>query len=400
MPRRRILQVFNRYLHTGGEEKSVDRIHRHASLDHDIERCFFESSEWKEPRGPGPLGQLRRTWYNPGSARQLRQRIDEFKPDALLFHNVFPVGSPSLFHVAQQLGVPVIYYIHNFRPFSIGGSLYAGGEIVHEALHGNYWREVKFGVWQGSILKSAVMAVVLMRLHRSGWLRSVKAWVGISEFVRDRLIEAGVNLSDAFALRHSWDAMTAPPIGEDAHAYLYLGRLVDVKGVVLLLDAWHEIAAKLGAAAPELWIGGEGPLEAKVREAATRNPKIQFHGLVDGTQKRELIRRCRAMIAPSIWYEPLGLVTYEAYDFCKPMLAAESGGLMETVVPGVTGDLFKRGDKTALVDAVLRFESLSDHDRKTRGQTGRQWLLENTNVSAWRERFSEIVEHAVGPHSL
>ncbi len=45
------------------------------------------------------------------------------------------------------------------------------------------------------------------------------------------------------------------------------------------------------------------------------------------------------MLAPSVWWEPLGLVTYEAYDYGKPMLAARSGGLSETVVAGLTGFL-------------------------------------------------------------
>ncbi len=171
----RILQVFNRYVHMGGEEKSVDRIYRHLSEEHEMGRCFFESRDWMGENALGKFGQLRRTFYNPESRAGFERACSEFKPDLALFHNAFPVGSPSLYHAAKLRGLPVIHYVHNFRPFSVGGTLYAKGQFMEEALRGNYLREVRTGAWQGSVLKSAVMALVLKRLHRSGWLDCVKA---------------------------------------------------------------------------------------------------------------------------------------------------------------------------------------------------------------------------------
>ena len=60
----RMVQVFNRYLFSGGEEKSVDRIYNHLSSEHQMSRCFFESAEWKREGAPGLAGQLRRLFYN------------------------------------------------------------------------------------------------------------------------------------------------------------------------------------------------------------------------------------------------------------------------------------------------------------------------------------------------
>jgi hypothetical protein len=136
----RILQVFNRYLHMGGEEKSVDRIYAHLGREHEMERCFFESRDWIGAGAPGKLTQLRRTLYNHDSRAQFEKVCDTFRPDVALFHNVFPVGSPSLYHAAKLRGLPVIQYVHNFRPLSVGGTLYASGQFLEESLHGNYWR--------------------------------------------------------------------------------------------------------------------------------------------------------------------------------------------------------------------------------------------------------------------
>ena len=36
---------------------------------------------------------------------------------------------------------------------------------------------------------------------------------------------------------------------------------------------------------------------------------IEYRGKVGGEEKDELLRRCRGLVAPSVWWEPLGLVT-------------------------------------------------------------------------------------------
>ncbi len=393
----RILQVFNRYVHMGGEEKSVDRIYRHLSERHEMARCFFESRDWLGDGAPGKFGQLRRTFYNPESRDRFEKAVSKFKPDVALFHNPYPVGSPSLYHAAHRLRLPVIQYMHNFRPFSISGTLYANGIFPEEALRGDYRREVKAGVWQGSRLKSAIMAMVLKRLHRSGRLRSVKAWVCISEFLKEKLVQgAGLARERVFALRHSWDAMAEPTVSDDKGYYLFLARLVDVKGVSMLLKAWEVLGQKLGPATPELWIGGEGPLEDEVRQAAARHGRIHHLGLVEGSQKVEVLRHCRAMLAPSLWWEPLGLVTYEAYDYAKPMLAAASGGLTETVIDGRTGFLHEPGDVDALVECVLKTEAMKPEERHVMGFAGRDWLMENTSVPKWQDKFEVVLRRASG----
>jgi glycosyltransferase involved in cell wall biosynthesis len=395
MARRRILQVFNRYLFMGGEEKSVDRIYDHLGREHEMARCFYDSREWTGAGAPSKLSQLRRTFYNVESCARFAKAVADFKPDSVLFHNIYPVGSPSLYHAALQLGVPVIQYVHNFRPLSVGGTLYVNGQLTPESLKGNYWREIKGGAWQGSVLKSAIFALLLKRLHRSGWLRSVKAWVCISDFIRERFIEAGLEPSEVHSLRHSWDAMPLPPDARDEGYHLFLGRLVEQKGIRTLLDAWHKLETELGTKTPKLRIAGEGPLEGVVRDAAARSANISYLGVIDGVKKREEIANCRTMLAPSTWWEPLGLVAYEAYDSAKPMLAAASGGLSETVIQGVTGLLHAPGNAEALARDIMTVESMTAERRAAIGAAGRSWLLQNTRREDWLQRFDSILDSVV-----
>jgi glycosyltransferase involved in cell wall biosynthesis len=391
----KVLQVFNRYLAPGGEEKSVDRIHQHVSAHHEVSRCFFDSADWKSATAPGPLRQAKLLFGNPDSATQFEQCLTQHQPDAALFHNLYPIGSPWLYRSALQKKLPVVQYLHNFRPFSPGGTLFAKGRLMPDALRGRYLPEILSGAWQGSVIKTALFALMLRKLHRSGWLASVQHWIAISDFMRHQLIQSGLAADRIHTLRHSWDAMPQPPPPTDDGSYLYLGRLVEEKGLTPLIAAWHQLYQKSGLATPKLKIAGEGPLSAAVLRAQQENPQIQALGQVDGATKSQLLQQCRALMVPSIWWEPLGIVVYEAYDHQKPVLAARSGGLTETVLPEQTGLLHTPGSVSEIVQQVLACEAMSADQRETMGRAGRAWLLRETRVDHWQQRFDEILNRAI-----
>lgn len=387
-----ILQVFNRYLFPGGEEKSVDRIYNHLSTRHAMSRCFFESAEWQREGAPGKAGQVKRLFYHAEARARFETALDESGAEVALFHNIYPVGSPSLYRAALKRQVPVVQYLHNFRPFSVGGTLFVNGKVCEDSLRGDYLPEVLAGAWQGSVVKSAVYALMLKLLHASGWLKSVKAWIAISDFMREQIVNAGwIAPERIHTLRHSWDTLSSTPRTDDAGYYLFLGRLVPEKGVVVLLDAWDQLRAQLGDKTPPLHIAGEGPQESLVHERMRTNPFVVFLGQIGGETKAEALRRCRALIAPSVWWEPLGLVAYEAYDYAKPVLAARSGGLAETVQHGVTGLLHAPGDAEALMRDVLTMESTPHPVRVECGVNGRKWLLAEASATKWQARFEEII---------
>jgi glycosyltransferase involved in cell wall biosynthesis len=236
--------------------------------------------------------------------------------------------------------------------------------------------------------------LVLHTMHGLGWFRAVKSWVAISEFMRQRFIEAGVPAEDIFTVPHFWRPVLALPPSRDEGYFLFLGRLITAKGIWVLFEAWSLVEEALGARAPRLIIGGAGPLEGEIRLRCAAHPGITFLGHVSGREKSDLIAGCSAMVAPSLWWEPLGLVTYEAYDHAKPMLAAASGGLTETVIQGKTGFLHQPGAARELATQVILLHDEPER-RRAMGACGRAWLLEHTSEEIWLSRFEKAVAHAL-----
>lgn len=399
IPRRRILHVFNRYRYFGGEELVVAKIHRALECHHDVHWLTFDSKDWVGPNAPGILGQVTRTWYNRESREAFLSAVREHQPDAALFHNIYPIGSPSLYHAAWELGLPVLQMMHNYRPFSVGGTLTAGDRPTPESLRGSYSREVWAGVVQGSRIKSAVYALLFSWLHRCGWLSCVRRWLCISDYVKSQLATAGQPATSLVTLRHFWDLSGAPPQPEDAGHYLFLGRLVPSKGITTLLETWKFLERQMGAATPTLKIGGEGPEESAVRHATQHSSKIEFLGFLQGEAKTQAIHQARALVVPSTWPEPLGLVTYEAYEKGKPVLAARAGGLAELVFPGQTGFLHEPGNVTELAQHVLELEGMTAVQRRAMGRHGYDWLRAHASLAGWQRQFSATLESMLGAGS-
>jgi glycosyltransferase involved in cell wall biosynthesis len=394
----RILNIFNHYLERGGEAQAVEAICESLSHILDLQKCEFFSSDWTGSAAPAKWKQALWMVRNPRSLHKLRDYQQSFTPNAWLVHNVLPVGSVAIYSEAKRLGIPVIQYVHNFKPFSVNGYLWAGDHLAPGGLSKNYWEEVRAGAWQNSRGKTAWLAFVLLLSHALGWWRGVKAWIAISDFMRQKFISAGVPAEKIFTLRHFWKPRSEVYANYGQH-YLFLGRLTEAKGVNVLLDAWQILERKHGSSTPKLVIGGDGPLRSAVVARAERMQSVTYAGQLSGAAKTEALSKARAVVVPSIWWEALGLVVYEAYDYSRPVLVARSGGLPEIVVHSETGLLHDPGNATQLAEQAMELEG-STQRWKEMGRRGRTWLQANANEPDWQRSFCEITQYAMKSSTL
>jgi glycosyltransferase involved in cell wall biosynthesis len=390
----KILNVFNHYLEQGGEAAAVKDISESLSRVLRLESCDFFSAEWVGAGAPAFWKQALWMFRNPASLERICEHQRQFKADAWLVHNVFPVGSASIYLKAKQLGVPIIQYIHNFRPFSVSGYLWADNRVAAGGLSKNYWQEIRYGAWQNSRAKTAWLAFILALTHRLGWWCNVKTWIAISDFMRDKFISAGIPAERIFRLRHFWKPRTSTGDLDNGRHYLHLGRLTEAKGISVLLDSWEILEREAGAATPWLWVAGEGPLTQAVIARSKRMARVKFVGRLKNEAKLRAIKEACAVVVPSVWWEPLGLVVYEAYDSSRPVLAAASGGLPEIVIDGVTGLLHQPGNAEQLAQQVMQLER-EPETRRMMGQRGRHWLEQNADETKWQEEFVRIATHAL-----
>jgi glycosyltransferase involved in cell wall biosynthesis len=244
------------------------------------------------------------------------------------------------------------------------------------------WKEAWHGSWHGR-LPTTLLALGYSRLRRRGDFESVRAWIPVSDAMKRIFERAGWYPERLHTLRHSWHAESSPVPARDEGYFLFLGRMIEEKGVRFLVDLW---------AAPELRdiqlvLAGDGPLKAELSGRSSSN--VRWVGHVEGPTKLRWKGGCRAILFPSIWPEPLSTVAYEAYEMNKPILASRSGGMPEVVESERTGLLLPPGDRAAWLQAILRLS----RDRaisQQMGEQGRAWLDREVSPTRWVEQFNEI----------
>jgi glycosyltransferase involved in cell wall biosynthesis len=145
---------------------------------------------------------------------------------------------------------------------------------------------------------------------------------------------------------------------EDRDEILFVGRLVERKGVPVLLDAFN-IARK--SIPHKLVIVGDGPERPAIEDRIRRlglGTRVQVTGWVSVPEKDEYFRRCSFFVLPAVYdkhgdTEGLGVVMLEAMAFSKPVIASNAGGITDVVTDGENGVLVPAGDVPALARALV-----------------------------------------------
>ncbi|MEK4033361.1 glycosyltransferase family 4 protein [Methylocystis sp. IM3] len=140
-----------------------------------------------------------------------------------------------------------------------------------------------------------------------------------------------------------------PPDGAGATDFLFVGRLSAEKG-----PRYFGEAARLAGVTPVFV--GDGPERAALEKEF---PQARFLGWLPPAGVRDALRRARALVFPSVWYEGQPLTIHEALAQGVPVIVSDLCAGRETVADGETGFWFDCGDARSL---AARIELLKDDE--------------------------------------
>jgi glycosyltransferase involved in cell wall biosynthesis len=284
--------------------------------------------------------------------RKARREADDFEPDVVFAHFLFPAGAAGAL-AARRAGVPLVVMAH-------------GQDVAN------------LGRIRG------VTAATRWVVDRSAAVIANSRW--LAGQLTDRIPAAGPKIEVA-DLGVDLDAFSPRPADEARHelgwegvgpAFLCVGSLIERKNVVRLADAFAELGRG------RLAFVGDGPL----RPALEGRLGVTLAGRVPQSEVPRWMAACDVLCQPSL-IEPFGQATLEAMAMERTVLATSVGGSPEFVTPEA-GVLVDPHDPAALPHAMELAAGKS-----TPNEAARRGAAEH-DVKRQAARMAAVLEGAVG----
>ncbi len=273
---------------------------------------------------------------------ELRRIARELEPDVVHVHNLFPLLSPA---VLRTQVAPTVVTLHNYRLLCLPAVFLRDGRACEDCLGKLPWRGVVHRCYRGSAAGSAALATSLGVHRAAGTFRRVGMFLAVSEFVREKHLEAGFD-PDRIRVKANFTA-PLPRRSGPGKDFLFLGRLSEEKGLDRLVGMWRDVPARLV-------VVGDGPERARLEAMAPDT--VEFRGAVPSDRVAGFLADARAIVLPSICYEGAPRTVVEAYAAGVPVVANRYGALPTVVREDETGLLVQPNDSgswRAALEALL-----------------------------------------------
>ena len=296
-----------------------------------------------------------RMLYSVSRKRAVEQVVDEFQPDVVHLHNVYPSIGPAVHLAAKPRGIPIVMTLHNFRLRCPNGLMFTEGSLCQRCQHGVYLHAAMHRCFPTE--RQAVAYASILWIHRFVMQleATVSTFIAPSEFMKRRVLSWGIDERRVRLVEHFVRRSAGSPTRARVGFYgMFVGRLAAGKGLDVLLRA-------LGKAGdPPFVIVGDGPssadLQALARSIGLRHTR--FTGWQQHEDVNDLLAEARYVVVPSLVEEAAPLSALEALAAGCPLLVSDRGALPE-FVGGGRGLVSRAGD---VGDLAARLVQLLDDD--------------------------------------
>jgi glycosyltransferase involved in cell wall biosynthesis len=235
--------------------------------------------------------------------------------------------------------------------------------------------------------------------NKVDYLKKVNVrYVAISEKIKHHWVERGLDSKKIDVIYNVYqpgddDALPDKDISSmskyDGYKIIFVGRLIECKGIPFLLKSFEQIINNNINA--KLFLVGDGEEENKLKKYISElNIKQHVVFLGYRSNPQSFIRNADLLVFPSS-EEGFGRVLLEAMDVGTPVIGTRIGGIPEIIEHGVNGFLVDYGDVDSLkrsIIAILKDESL----RLKMIQGGNETINSKFRVELYRKKLENVYD--------
>lgn len=344
----KILVIHNGYLEGGGEEEVVNsEIEMLRRFSHQV--VFYQRSN-REIKSFSLYHKMcflaKEIVWSKETYKKIKEIIKKENPDIAHLHNVFLMISPSIYYALAEENIPVVQSLHNYKLYCPKGIFYNNRKVCEVCKNGNFMPSVIHKCWRNSFVLSFLLAKMLnFHFKKKTFENNIDTFIAQSEFSKSKFTELGLS-EDKIFVKPNFVDLKIESNKDKGHYALFIGRLIDYKGIKTLISAHKRF--------PDFYLKiiGEGPLGKKLEAETQCTANIEWLGRLPNERVIEHIRRSRFVIFPSQCYENMPRVIIESFACGVPVIASRLGAAVEIIRDGQTGLHFTPGDPVDLASKI------------------------------------------------
>ena len=298
----KVLHAYNRHRGGGGADNVWDqtiRVSKERGLDI---RVFSRDSRDLPATLGGRVKAFSSGIYARNSVREFERLLNEFNPDLVHAHELYPLISYWILPLCKKAGIPVVFYCYDYRLTCPIATHFTNSQICQKCnTNGEHWALLRN--CRNNYAESFAYALRSTITRKFDLVtNNVDHYIVPSEFSRDWLMrEVGV---DSGLITTVPCAVPLPDTAADPANGGYIafaGRFSEEKGADLLIEAARRLQLPLKLAGFDAHHPAIRP-DDNIECVIPRTP----------SELAEFYRGARLLVAPSIWCETFGLVVAEA----------------------------------------------------------------------------------------
>lgn len=204
-------------------------------------------------------------------------------------------------------------------------------------------------------------------------LKSLEKVVSVSNYVGN-IVKQGLNLTNIiniynfidiendimFNLKRYKNNINSLDIESNSRVILFSGRLVESKGIHILIKSFKKIQEKYDNV--YLIITGGGKLESYVEKMSIKNEKIKFLGYISREKQLNILNNASLFAAPSTYPDACPTSILEAMALGVPVVSTNIGGIPELIIENKTGLMVNPNDVEGLSNTMVELLSRPRND--------------------------------------
>ena len=326
--------------------------------------------------------------YNKKNKKLMEEALDDFNPDIVHLNNFQRQLSASIIEPCVKRNIPIVFTAHDVQAICPAILMMDSNKNICEKCMDHKYRNcIKKKCIKNSKLKSILGAYENRYYFRKKiYTDKINYIITPSNFYKNKFLKYGIDKNKIDFIHNFIDLSQYDVETTDEGYALYFGRLSKEKGILNLINAF--VKTKKG----KLYIAGTGPELDAIKKIISDNKletRIKLLGFLNKDEMKEVTRKARFVVIPSIWYENCPYSAIETQALGKPIIGADIGGIPELVINNENGLIYKYNNVSELSDKLNKLFT-DDELVKKLSRNAKEYAKKEYSVDSYYENLINI----------